>query len=134
MSEGEKPDDILGQINQIFTGPAFQAKPIFPPGLMDSIANLQPSPLEYEMPKIDLSNSPHWRAADAAEETAEATAEMRTQIEAMVHLTARNVQMAEAAREDAARTERFSRGMAWTSTVIAVASLVVAAVALFASL
>lgn len=120
MSDEEQPEVEQPRISPIFSGLDFGRTPIIPPGLADIIS--QVTPMEFETPDFVIDDS-HWRAADAAEETAATVGEMRAAMEAMLRLTARNVEMAEEARKDAARTERFTRAMAWASTIIAIASL-----------
>ncbi|MCT1395656.1 hypothetical protein M4D51_07940 [Microbacterium sp. p3-SID338] len=128
MSDAEKPGDEVRGFGGVAPG-VFGSKPVLPEGLASMLANLAPAPLEIEMPDIPIDDS-RWRTADAAEETAAATSQMREHIEAMLTLTERNVEMAEQAREASLRTERFTRRMAWTSTVIAAASLAAAVAAI----
>lgn len=109
------------------------------------LANLVPA---YDLPDLavniprELMSSPppfepidfHSPTVDIAESTAEVAELMHRQHEAiaqLVALTATNLQHTESQRESAARTERFTRGMAWGSLAVAVASLAAAVVAIF---
>lgn len=104
------------------------------PNLLDSIpAGLiaPPAPPLHEIADI---YSP---TADIADHTAEVADLMRLQHEAiaqLVALTATSLQHTRAQQASAERTERFTRGMSWSSLVVAVASLGAAVGAIVVSL
>lgn len=84
MSDEEQPEAEQPRISPIFGGlnvggRGFGREPIIPPGLADIIS--QVTPIEYEAPDFVIDDS-HWRAADAAEETAATVGEMRAAMEA----------------------------------------------------
>jgi len=80
---------------------------------------------------------PHFEFDDSHIRTAEATAQMAAQTEALVGLTRSAVQLAQASKDSSDKVERFTRRMSWASfwvsvgsTIVAIASLAVAIVAL----
>lgn len=70
-------------------------------------------------------------SADAAKATARSVNQMIRLTEKHIELSDAQVRLSLATREDAARTERFTRLMAWISLAVAVGSLAVAVVAIF---
>lgn len=72
-------------------------------------------------------------SAKAAKKTAAAVDQMVQLSAAQVQLADAEIQLAQEARIDSARSERFTRIMAWSSLAVAVASLGAAIVAIVVS-
>lgn len=73
-------------------------------------------------------------SAAAAKKTALAVDQMVRLSAAQVQLADAEIQLAQQTRADSARSERFTRTMAWSSLAVAVASLGAAVVAIVVSL
>lgn len=101
---------------------------------------VKPFPVEALKPidlvEPDFGDPDEWapnRTAAAAEQTAEATGRLADMTSAVVDLTEKNLQLAQAAQDGAARTERFTRRMAWASLIVAGASLLASIAAIIIS-